>query len=293
MTYCNFSFGGGKQYTQVKRYNLTEGQWESIQVPNPLVSSNLHRSIGYNGEYWMIAATSGSKPIIVKVDGNSNVTQYEVPTTITNILEASMDISENGTVCVSLIASGEDSQILYLDGGEWKQLGGSPCSSCQAADMTIYKNRVYVGSVLTGTGAVSLTYKDLPEKELPELISIESQTVSVTDGYIIGLPQRAANLKLYLEATNGGYFKYDKVCTGGQVLLYTADGVLVKRYTVVIKGDVNGDGVADGCDAVLINAAAAGMLTFEGGFKKAADTDGDGSITEKDNEYPIKSGLNL
>ena len=28
-------------------------------------------------------------------------------------------------------------------------------------------------------------------------------------------------------------------------------------------------------------------------FKKAADTDGDGSITEKDNEYPIKSGLNL
>ena len=76
-------------------------------------------------------------------------------------------------------------------------------------------------------------------------------------------------------------------------MIYTADGVLVKRYTVVIKGDVNGDGVADGCDAVLINAAAAGMLTFEGGFKKAADTDGDGSITEKDNEYPIKSGLNL
>ena len=34
-----------------------------------------------------------------------------------------MDISENGTVCVSLIASGEESQILYLDGGEWKQLG--------------------------------------------------------------------------------------------------------------------------------------------------------------------------
>lgn len=293
VTYCNFSFGGGKQYTQVKRYNLTTGQWENIQIPNPLVSSNLHRSIGYNGEYWMIAAASGSKPIIVKVDGDSKVTQYEVPTTITNILEASMDISENGTVCASLIASGENSQILYLDGGEWKQLGGSPCSSCQAADMTIYKNRVYVGSVLTGTGAVSLTYKDLPEKEIPELISTESQTVSVADGYVTGLPQRAANLNLYLEATNGGYFKYDKVCTGGQILLYTADGVLVNRYTIIIKGDVNGDGAADGCDAVLINAAAAGMMSFDAHFKKAADTDGDGSITEKDNEYPIKSGLNL
>ena len=159
--------------------------------------------------------------------------------------------------------------------------------------MTIYKNRVYVGSVLTGTGAVSLTYKDLPEKEVPELISTESQTVSVADGYVTGLPQRAANLNLYLEATNGGYFKYDKVCTGGQILLYTADGVLVNRYTIIIKGDVNGDGAADGCDAVLINAAAAGMMSFDAHFKKAADTDGDGSITEKDNEYPIKSGLNL
>lgn len=294
-TYCNFAFGSGAatQYTQVKRYNLTTGQWENIAVPNPLVSSNLHRSIGYNGEYWMIAAASNNKPIIVKVDENSKVTQYEVPTTITNFLEASMDISENGTVCVSLIASGEDSQILYLDGGEWKQLGGSPCSNCQSANMTIYKNRVYLGSVLTGTGAISLTYKDLPEKELPELISIESQTVSVADGYITGLPQKAANLKLYLEATNEGYFKYENVGTGGQVLLYTADDVLVKRYTIVIKGDVNGDGVADGCDAVLINAAAAGMLTLEAHFKTAADTNGDGGITEADGEYPTNSGLGL
>lgn len=293
VTYCNFVFGGAKQYTQVKRYNLTTGQWENIQVPNPLVSSNLHRSIGYNGEYWMIAATSGSKPIIVKVDGNSKVTQYEVPTTITNILEASMDISENGTVCASLTASGEDSQILYLDSGEWKQLGGSPCSNCQASDMTIYGNRVYLGSVLTGTGAISLTYKDLPEREMPDLISVESQTVSVADGYITGLPQEAANLNLYLEATNGGYFRYDNVCTGGQVLLYTADGVLVRRYTIIIKGDVNGDGVADGCDAVIINAMAVSMLTLPEYYIKAADTNADGDITESDNEYPINSGLGL
>lgn len=293
VTYCNFVFGGAKQYTQVKRYNLTTGQWENIQVPNPLVSSNLHRSIGYNGEYWMIAATSGSKPIIVKVDGNSKVTQYEVPTTITNLLEASMDISENGTVCASLTASGEDSQILYLDSGEWKQLGGSPCSNCQASDMTIYGNRVYLGSVLTGTGAISLTYKDLPEREMPDLISVESQTVSVADGYITGLPQKAANLNLYLEATNGGYFRYDNVCTGGQVLLYTADGVLVRRYTIIIKGDVNGDGVADGCDAVIINAMAVSMLTLPEYYIKAADTNADGDITESDNEYPINSGLGL
>lgn len=293
VTYCNFVFGGAKQYTQVKRYNLTTGQWENIQVPNPLVSSNLHRSIGYNGEYWMIAATSGSKPIIVKVDGNSKVTQYEVPTTITNILEASMDISENGTVCASLTASGEDSRILYLDSGEWKQLGGSPCSNCQASDMTIYGNRVYLGSVLTGTGAISLTYKDLPEREMPDLISVESQTVSVADGYITGLPQKAANLNLYLEATNGGHFRYDNVCTGGQVLLYTADGVLVRKYTIIIKGDVNGDGVADGCDAVIINAMAVSMLTLPEYYIKAADTNADGDITESDNEYPINSGLGL
>lgn len=204
-----------------------------------------------------------------------------------------MDISENGTVCASLTASGEDSQILYLDSGEWKQLGGSPCSNCQASDMTIYGNRVYLGSVLTGTGAISLTYKDLPEREMPDLISVESQTVSVADGYITGLPQKAANLNLYLEATNGGYFRYDNVCTGGQVLLYTADGVLVRKYTIIIKGDVNGDGVADGCDAVIINAMAVSMLTLPEYYIKAADTNADGDITESDNEYPINSGLGL
>ena len=290
-TYCNFSFSGGTQYTQIKRYNLTSGQWESIQVPNPIVSSNLHRSIGYNGEYWTIAAASGSKPIIVKVDGNSKVTQFDVPTTITNILEASMDISDNGTVCASLIASGEDSQILYLDNGEWKQLGGSPCSNCQTADMTIYKNRVYIGSVLTGTGAISLSYKDLPEKEMPDLISVESQTVSVADVYITGLPQKAANLNLYLEATNDGYFTYDTVSTGGQVLLYTADGVLVRRYTIIICGDVNGDGVADGMDAVLINAVAEGMLSVEEHFRLAADTNSDGTVTTDDSTYSFDKGL--
>ena len=295
VTYCNFAFGSGAgtQYTQIKRYNLSTGAWESISVPNPLASSNLHRSIGYNGEYWMIAVASGKTPIIVKVDGDSNVTQYEVPTTITNFLEASMDIAGNGTVCVSLIASGEVSRILYLDSGEWKQLGSAPCSDCQSADMTVSNNRVYVGAVLSNTGTVSLTYKDLPEKELPELISMEAETVAVSDAYITGIPQKTVNLRLYLEATNGGYFKYDSVCTGGQVLLYTADDVLVKRYTVVIKGDVNGDGAADGCDAVIINAAAAGMLTLSDHSEMASDTDGDGNITDSDSEYPMNCGLNL
>ena len=241
----------------------------------------------------MIAVASGKTPIIVKVDGDSNVTQYEVPTTITNFLEISMDIAENGTVCVSLIASGEASRILYLDSGEWKQLGSTPCSDCQSADMTVSNNRVYVGAVLSNTGTVSLTYKDLPEKELPELISPEAETVAVSDSYITGIPQKTVNLRLYLEATNGGYFKYDSVCTGGQVLLYTADDVLVKRYTVVIKGDVNGDGAADGCDAVIINAAAAGMLTLPDHFGMASDTDGDGNITDSDSEYPMLCGLNL
>ena len=295
VTYCNFAFGSGAgtQYTQIKRYNLSTGAWESISVPNPLASSNLHRSIGYNGEYWMIAVASGKTPIIVKVDGDSNVTQYEVPTTITNFLEASMDIAGNGTVCVSLIASGEVSRILYLDSGEWKQLGSAPCSDCQSADMTVSNNRVYVCAVLSNTGTVSLTYKDLPEKELPELISMEAETVAVSDAYITGIPQKTVNLRLYLEATNGGYFKYDSVCTGGQVLLYTADDVLVKRYTVVIKGDVNGDGAADGCDAVIINAAAAGMLTLSDHSEMASDTDGDGNITDSDSEYPMNCGLNL
>lgn len=293
VTYCNFAFGSGTQYTQIKRYSLTSGQWENITVPNPLATSNLHRSIGYNGEYWMISAASGKIPIIVKVDGDSNVTQYEVPTTITNFLGATMDISDNGTVCVSLISSGEDSQILYLDGGEWKQLGSNPCSNSQSADMTVSSNRVFVASVLSNTGGISLSYKDLPERELPELVSTELNKVFVSDGYITGLPQKTVNLNLYLEATNDGYFKYDSVSTGGQVLLYTEDDVLVKRYTIVIKGDVNGDGIADGTDAVVINAAAAGMLSLDECFKKAADTDGDGSIMEKDNEYPINCGLNL
>ncbi len=75
------------------------------------------------------------------------------------------------------------------------------------------------------------------------------------------------------------------------MLLYTADGVLVRRYTIIICGDVNGDGVADGMDAVLINAVAEGMLSVEEHFRLAADTDSDGTVTADDSTYSFDKGL--
>ena len=71
--------------------------------------------------------------------------------------------------------------------------------------------------------------------------------------------------------------------TGTKVVLTLAgvDGFAV-NHTVMVYGDVNGDGAIDAFDAALINMAVAGKAALTGDFATAGDTTDDGDITAAD-----------
>ncbi|MBP9989172.1 MAG: InlB B-repeat-containing protein [Ruminococcus sp.] len=73
-------------------------------------------------------------------------------------------------------------------------------------------------------------------------------------------------------------------------------GKLVKKYIIVIFGDVNGDGWYDGTDAVVVNLIANGMLTKEQvgeAVYMAADCNHDGAIDTNDVKLLKNAGILL
>ncbi|MGN0562795.1 MAG: dockerin type I repeat-containing protein [Candidatus Fimenecus sp.] len=85
-----------------------------------------------------------------------------------------------------------------------------------------------------------------------------------------------ANLAVTASAANG-------FGTGTKVVL-TVDGIdgFAINHTVMVYGDVNGDGAIDAFDAALINMNVSGAATLSGDFATAGDTTADGAITAAD-----------
>ena len=54
------------------------------------------------------------------------------------------------------------------------------------------------------------------------------------------------------------------------------------KHTVMVYGDVNGDGAIDAFDAALINMNVSSAATLTGDFATAGDTTADGAINASD-----------
>lgn len=89
--------------------------------------------------------------------------------------------------------------------------------------------------------------------------------------------------------------KQNYVGTGTTVEVTFPDGVS-KTYTVVLFGDVDGDGIYDGRDAVIINMIADGMLPVDrlgDAVLAAADCNRDGTTDNEDSILAFQSGIGL
>ena len=98
------------------------------------------------------------------------------------------------------------------------------------------------------------------------------------------------NISAYFEAENGTLeFEKNKLgndSTGAKVTLKDKDNNIIKEYTVVIFGDVNGDGIIDGMDASCIYIHIHQGYVLNKAEKKAADVNNDGFITDDDVSIP-------
>ena len=120
-----------------------------------------------------------------------------------------------------------------------------------------------------------------------------------TDSYIFGFAPGITSLDDYTDILVDGYEwtyipgQFGGFGTGTKAELKNGD-TTVAEYTLLIYGDVNGDGWYDGEDAFLTNLIVAGMLTQENipdYLWRAADCNHDGVIDEADVDLLSGAGL--
>lgn len=120
----------------------------------------------------------------------------------------------------------------------------------------------------------------------------DTTTVETTKQIIDGIEPLSiatvASLITHVQATNPDAIlstntsKAGVMGTGARVDVSLPEIGVVTVYYVVIYGDVNGDGVIDGFDALETDLANNGRVDLEGAYKLAADANGDGVIDASD-----------
>ena len=143
----------------------------------------------------------------------------------------------------------------------------------------------YTPGMTMGTENVSFvaTYAEHPLAELGEMVS--AGPYRLTDGYLRAIPTgtTAADIlsKLtpaeYITIHRGGETVTGVVGTGMTVDL-APNGDTLQSVTIVVTGDVNGDGAADITDMMKINSHLLQRNTLTGAAEQAADINGDGVV---------------
>lgn len=139
------------------------------------------------------------------------------------------------------------------------------------------------------TFAITNTSATVGAAKKPEIVAKYGTTgyVDAERMYVYGVTAGdvAAN---YFEATNGGTLSWDVGTastvdgTGATVTLKDSKGADVATYTLIIFGDVNGDGAVDSADAVQVKRVSVLLATLDGAYAFAGDYNADGAVDSAD-----------
>lgn len=101
------------------------------------------------------------------------------------------------------------------------------------------------------------------------------------NGYFRGVAERVSIADFLGYFVAGQEISVDKVATGGTVTK-TIGGAVKDTATLVVKGDVNGDGKVTSTDYIVIKKYFSGACALADVYKDAADVDGNGRLTSTD-----------
>ena len=235
--------------------------------------------------------------------------------TDTSSLTDFSNYDENGGAYYDVAAPGYAVLGCGIEAGKFSLLSGTSQSSplvaaCAALYLSVYPDRsvddVYNSIRNSATKTVTSNsnvyikqtyqYKILDAVELLDFGEIKPEiefNLSTTiihepkTGYIYGLNEGYASISDYITVTEGtGTAEFVPTAlgngTGSVMNVYTLKGELYKTYTVIIFGDVNGDCIADGHDAVITDCIANNFGEYSDCIKYAADVDFDGTVDQSD-----------
>lgn len=135
------------------------------------------------------------------------------------------------------------------------------------------------------TGSADLMAKD----DMPTVIDATNKYIyGITSGDSVEDYIKVNNGSFELVANSSGYTNG----TGATVIVKNASGTVVDTYTVIIFGDVNGDGSITATDTSIVTGASLGFDVAGGdAYAFASDANGDGSPTATD--VSIVTGASL
>ena len=183
-------------------------------------------------------------------------------------------------------------------------------ASPERANTNRYPNRVNLCKLNESTGTYSVQEQkdlvpdctscvyDLPYVTENSDLAAKAGSTTVIDyenGIVYGLAEKLtlASFKAdYAEVFGSGVIECDDAVlhTGSQIKV-VYNGVVRATYDVVIYGDLDSNGTADGADAFYAQLYSMGMYDLTDLQVKAADVNRDGTVDDADVEILSDSGL--
>ena len=233
----------------------------------------------------------------VEITGGSITYLKFVPTVSGNYSFTSVSSSDT----YGYLYDADKNQITYNDDG------GSGSNFLISYDLikgtTYYFGCRYYSTSTSGSFDVTLTLNSALETLTPT--ENTTTVIDTLNGYIYGINPRMDNPLDYF-SVNSGYdcdmngsltLPDGNPCYGtGSIFTVKSGDTVVAKYSLIIFGDVNGDGWYDGQDAITVSCLANGMLTREQvgeAVWMAADCNHDGVIDQLDVDLLNQAGVLL
>lgn len=254
-----------------------------------------------------------TNPKVATVDEDGNVKALKAGTTTVIAYCEDGDVTASCVVTVTNSATGIEisASEIYIARNSQKQLSATVMPDTAENKNITWESKYpeiatvdsngLVTAKMAGTTIVVATSADGEFKaycsvKVVGVDAVSTASIDYATGIITGLSSNLNSLDNYIEVTDESCeLKYDKLGTDSIVYL-TRNGEVIDAYTVVLFGDVNGDGWYDGRDAVTVSMIANGMLTREQvgeAVWMAADCNHDGKIDQADVDLLSQAGLLL
>ena len=254
-----------------------------------------------------------TNPKAATVDQNGNVHAVKAGTTTIIAYCEDGDVTAECTITVTNSATGiEMSQSeVYIARNSSKQLyatvipdtaeNASVTWESKYPEIATVDSNGVVTAKMAGTTMIVATsvdggYKAYCSVKVVGIEAVSTASIDFDTGIITGLSSNINSLDDYIELTDSSCeLKYETLGTDSIVYL-TRDNEIIDAYTVVIFGDVNGDGWYDGMDSMIVNCLANGMMTKDDvgeAVYMAADCNHDGVIDQLDVDILREAGVLL
>lgn len=138
---------------------------------------------------------------------------------------------------------------------------------------------IHKNSLLT-PGSSSVTPPITPT--VPQKITLKSGSgLTISGGTLYGVAEKTTVSQLRAKISNTSGITINSVGTGSVITL-TVDGTVTDSVTILVMGDLDGDGVISTTDYLRVKGAFLGSVSMSGIYKAAADIDGNNIIDSTD-----------